>query len=206
MSASYKLISMPWLMVCSFSGKNTHTKAATAKKCKIKYIASMNLKFACWNIRTLLDNNSDKRPERRTALLASELKRYDIDIVALSETRLANEGQVTEVKAGYTFFWKGKTEEEKRESGVGFAIKTPLVDKLEEVPFGTKDRLMSLRLPLQGGRYATLISLYAPTMTHIEDGILLFYSNLLLDCYYLVCIKMILLMGDFNARVGTDHE
>ena len=87
---------------CSFvSGKKTQRKAATAKK----YIASMNLKVACWNVRTLLDNNSDKRPERRTALLASELKRYDIDIVGLPETRIANEGQITEVKAGY-YLWE----------------------------------------------------------------------------------------------------
>ena len=40
----------------------------------------------------LLDNPSAERPERRTALLA----RYKIDIAALSETRLANEGQLTE--------------------------------------------------------------------------------------------------------------
>ena len=77
-----------------------------------------------------------------------ELKRYDHDIIALSETRLADEGQITEVIGGYTFFWKGKSEEEDRESGVAFAIKTSLVDKLEELPLGVSDRLMSLRLPL----------------------------------------------------------
>ena len=91
-------------------------------------------------------------------------------------------------------------------SGVGFAIKTALVDKLEELPFGTTDRLMSLRLPLQGGRYATLISVYAPTMTHLEDDILLFCSNLRQLLSGVNKDDKILLMGDFNARVGTDHE
>ena len=103
---------MPWLMVVHFSGKNTQRrKAAIAKKCNSKYSASLNLKVGCWNIRTLLDTDTNKRPERSTALLAMELKRCDLDIVALSETRLADEGQITEVNGGYTFFWKGKAED-----------------------------------------------------------------------------------------------
>ena len=40
-------------------------------------------------MRTLLDRMKAKRPERRTALIARELKRYNIPIVALSETRFA---------------------------------------------------------------------------------------------------------------------
>ena len=47
------------------------------------------------------------RPERRTALIAQELLRYKVDIAALSETRLADEGSLTEEGGGYTYFWKG---------------------------------------------------------------------------------------------------
>jgi len=54
-----------------------------------------------------MDSDSSDRPARRTALIAAELHRYNIDIAALSETRLADEGSLTEVGAGYTFFWKG---------------------------------------------------------------------------------------------------
>ena len=67
-------------------------------------------------MRTLLDRKKAKRPERRTALIARELKRYNIPIVALSETRFADEGDLTEREAGYTFFWSGRKAEEKRES------------------------------------------------------------------------------------------
>ena len=194
-------------MTVHFSGKKTQEeKAAIAKKCNRKYIANLNIKVACWNVRTLLDTNTDKRPERRTALLAKELNRYNIDIVALSETRLPSEGHIAEVKGGYTFFWKGKAEEENRESGVGFAIKTPLVDKLEELPLCVTDRLMSFRLPLQGGRYTTVISVYAPTMSHTEDDILLFYSELRKLLSGIHKDDKILLMGDFNARVGIDYD
>ena len=69
-----------------------------------------------------MDNTRAERPERRTALVARELSRYGIHIAALSETRLVEEGQVTEIGAGYTFPWSGRSAEERRESGVGFAV------------------------------------------------------------------------------------
>ena len=61
-----------------------------------------------WNVRTLLDRSGSDRPERGTALVGKELSRYNIDIAALSETRLADEGQLTEAGCGYTFFWIGR--------------------------------------------------------------------------------------------------
>ena len=55
-----------------------------------------------WNVHTLKDN---ERPQRRTAIIAHEIKRYGIDIAALSKTRLSGEGSLTEIGEGYTFFW-----------------------------------------------------------------------------------------------------
>ena len=51
-----------------------------------------------------MDNPKADRPERKTALVARELARYHVDIAALSETRRANEGQLTEDGDGYCFF------------------------------------------------------------------------------------------------------
>ena len=42
-----------------------------------------------WNVRTLLDNVKVDRPDRRSALVARELARYNVDIAAQSETRFA---------------------------------------------------------------------------------------------------------------------
>lgn len=90
--------------------------------------------FGAWNVRTLLDRAGTNRPERRTALIAHELNRYNVQIAALSETRLADEGHLTEQSAGYTFFWIGRGQNKRREAGVGFAIKAiaavPKADKL----------------------------------------------------------------------------
>ena len=47
------------------------------------------LTIAQWNVRTLLDREGADRPERRTALVAMELAKYNIDIAALYETRFS---------------------------------------------------------------------------------------------------------------------
>ena len=89
------------------------------------------MSIGCWNIRTLSDlPASSKRPERRTALISRELQRYGLDGVALSETRLTGEGNISD--GGCTFFWKGKPHGSEKESDVAFAAKTSLLSFLTE--------------------------------------------------------------------------
>ena len=122
------------------------------------------LTIGAWNVPTMMDSAGSDRPQRRSAQVGRE--RYKVEIAALSETRLTEEGILKEVGAGYTFFWSGRKKEERREVGVGFAIKSHLVRKLSGLPKGINDRLMTLRLPLSGKRHATIIGAYAPTMTN----------------------------------------
>ena len=63
-----------------------------------------------------MDTIYSNRPEPVTAIVAHELSRYNIDIAALSETRLAGTGDLAEVGAGYTFFWSGKAADEPRDA------------------------------------------------------------------------------------------
>ena len=156
-------------------------------------------------MRTLLDRTGTSRPERRRALVDRELSRYKVDIAALSETRYACTGQETEKT--YTFFWSGKSEKEKRESGVGFAIKTSLVGKIEGgTPKAINDRLMTVRLPLAKKRFATFISVYAPTMQHTAEFKEQFYSELRAAISDTPKSDKLVILGDFNARVGTDSS
>ena len=90
------------------------------------------LTIAQWNVRTLIDREAADRPERRTALVAMELAKYNIDISVLCETRLSESGSLNELE--YSFFWSGKPEGERREVGVGFLIKKDIVTKLTEMP------------------------------------------------------------------------
>ena len=164
------------------------------------------LTVGAWNVRTLMDTSGSKRPERRTALVGRELARYNVDIAALSETRLADTGQVTEVGAGYTFFWSGRGQEERRDAGVGFAVKNHLVNQLVSLPKGINDRLMTLKLHLMGKKEATIISAYAPTMTNPDEIKTKFYDDLEAIIAATASSDKLLILGDFNARVGKDHQ
>nr|VZI33675.1 unnamed protein product [Spirometra erinaceieuropaei] len=151
------------------------------------------------------DNPRSNRPERRTALVARELARYKVDIAALSETRFSEQGQLEEVGAGYTFFWSGRPRAERRDAGVAFAIRNDIVGRLPCLPQGINDRLMSLRLPLWGGKFATIISAYAPTMTNPDAVRDKFYEDLHALLATVSKADKLIVLGDFNARVGTDH-
>ena len=111
----------------------------------------ISLNVCCWNVRTLLDRETSSRPIRRTALVTRELERLNTDIAALSETRLSDEDQLIEVSSGFTIFWVKKPKGEKRDGGVGFAIRTTLIDQLE-CPCSINDCIMKLGVPLSCGR------------------------------------------------------
>nr|VZI51202.1 unnamed protein product [Spirometra erinaceieuropaei] len=151
-------------------------------------------------------NPRSNRPERKAALVARELARYEVDIAALSETRFSEQGQLEEVGAGYTFFWSGRPRAERRDAGVAFAIRNDIVGRLSCLPQGINDRLMSLRLPLWGGgKFATIISAYAPTMTNPDSVRDKFYEDLHALLATVSKADKLIGLGDFNVRVGTDH-
>jgi len=155
--------------------------------------------LAAWNVRTLQDNPNNL--ERQSAIVAQELKRFNIAIAALSETRLPGSTQLTEHGAGYTFFCSGRPDGEPRHAGVGFAIQNRYLSLLDSVPHGVNERLMTLRLNLKSG-YVTLISAYAPTMTHTDETKEQFYEELDRLVQATPHSDKLLLLGDFNARVG----
>ena len=130
------------------------------------------------NIRTLMDTANSDRAERRSALVCRELARFNIDVAALSETRLADEGNVQEAAAEYTIFLIRKTSDEPRIHGVGFAIKTRLVEQFNLTPTGINERLMTLRIPFKRSKYLTLISVEAPTLSSDDETKDSFYEDL----------------------------
>ena len=76
------------------------------------------LTIGAWNMRALMDSSGSDRHQRRIAIVGRELDRYKVEIAALSETRLAEEGILKEIGAGYTFFWSGRKKDERFEAGV----------------------------------------------------------------------------------------
>ena len=173
-----------------YNNTDTHTGSAVARDTKDRSVRlhlpstvksqlgrkHHKMTIAQWNVRTLLDRETTNRPERRTALVAMELAKYNIDIAVLSETRFHASGSLNDLE--YTFYWSGKPNGERREAGVGFAVKRDIVAKLTEMPHPVSDRIMTMRIPLTKDRNATIVSAYAPTMTNPEENKETFYSQL----------------------------
>ena len=65
---------------------------------------------------------------------------------------------------------------------------------------------MTLRLHLSGKRHATIVSAYAPTMTNPDEVKNKFYDDLDSLISTAPRTDKFILLGDFNARVGTDHQ
>ena len=67
------------------------------------------------------------------------------------------------------------------------------------------DKPMTLRLPLANKHHATIITAYAPTLTNPKKVIETFYEDLDKLIRYVPRQEKLFLLGDINARVGTDH-
>ena len=164
------------------------------------------MRLASWNVRTLTPGISDSaagiNDARKTAVIDKELTRLNIDIAALQETRLADSGTLRE--KNFTFFWKGKSEEERRDHGVGFAVSNKLLRMASEPTDGT-ERLLTMQLNTVQG-VANIICAYAPTNCSTEETKDSFYEELDRTIKSIPSNEQIILLGDFNARVGNDYE
>ena len=157
-------------------------------------------RIACWNVRTLYSPTGFN--DRQTARLNEELKRLNIDIVALSETRLSGSGSLRE--KDYTTFWQGKGEHETREHGVGSAIKNEIMPYME-TPLGLSATLMSAKVHTKNG-YMHLLSVYAPTLQSKDEDKDIFYNRLDEEIRKVPRKGSLLVLGDFNARVGSNFD
>nr|VZI20326.1 unnamed protein product [Spirometra erinaceieuropaei] len=119
--------------------------------------------------------------------MARELALYKVDIAALSETRFSEQGQLEGA--------------ERRNAGVPFALRKDTTGRLPCLPQGTNDLLMKLRLPLQGGEFATTVSVYAPPMTSPYAARNKFYENLHALLATASKADKLVVLGDFNTRV-----
>ncbi len=139
---------------------------------------------------------------RNTAIINRELKRLDIDIVALQETRLPSNGSLRE--QDYKFFCQGKEPEEPRIHGVGFAVRNSMLSSTEP-PSGGQPRILSLHLSTSSGP-VNIMSIYAPTLCSSAETKDQFYEELETTIKEIPITEHLFLLGDFNARIGADHN
>ena len=94
--------------------------------------------------------------------------------------------------------------EERRIHGVGFAARNSMRNKTEVGSHGT-ECLLSLKLNTTAGP-VTLLSTYAPTLSASAEEKDVFYDQLSTAITDIPPNQNILLLGDFNARVGADCQ
>ena len=162
------------------------------------------LKIGQWNVKTLHDREGAYRPEKRTALVAMELAKYNIDITALCEIRFLESGSINDLE--YSFAWSGKPKGGRREARVGFATKKDIVTKLTEMSRPVSDRITTMSLPLSKDNFATIFSVYAPTMTNPGENKEAFYNQLASVFSGIPRTDKLLLIGYFNARIGREND
>ena len=110
----------------------------------------------------------------KTAVINNELCRLQVAIIILQETRLPESGIISE--KDYSFFWQGKAADETKEHGVGFAVKSNLLDSIIP-PSGRTERLLKLQLQISAG-LVSLINAYAPSLTSVSELKDKFYDDL----------------------------
>lgn len=104
----------------------------------------------------------------------------------------------------YIFYWQGKNADEWGENGIGFVVRNSV---LSMVQTGSKDSERFL-VPLLNTAESPVTSarVYASKRSATLDGKNEFYENLTAIIGSIPRKEQILLLADFNARVGAYHD
>ena len=152
-----------------------------------------NLRIGTWNVRTLykagkLDN------------LIKEAKQMKMDIMGIAETRWIEEGYIK--KDDYILIYSGGTQ---HVHGVGILLKSDLEKNIQGY-WSVSDRVILLKIRAKPFDMV-LIQVYAPTAEASEEEIETFYEDLEKAIKEVHSTNILVILGDFNAKVGkSDHQ
>ena len=160
--------------------------------------------------------------DRKLDLVVSELKRYGVSIAAIQETKWF--GSDIWQADDYTFLHSGRPlpnngESAMRNEGVGIALNkeaTKAWKEAGEVWDAVNSRIITARLRITkkgrkirgmpretSNKFATIISVYAPTAKATPDTKQRFLNALQDTLDKTAPSDILLLLGDLNARVGS---
>ncbi len=153
----------------------------------------VTLRLGAWNVRTMCDCSKVNQ-------ILKEMKEYNIDILGLSECRKTGSGK-ERLEDGSTLIHSGHENHAIR--GVGLILsKRYSKCLLEWKP--VNDRILTVRL---NSKYAKLsiIQCYAPTNQAEEEDKDNFYDALQREVDAIPKHDVLMVNGDFNAKVGSDN-
>ncbi|GFO36777.1 craniofacial development protein 2-like protein [Plakobranchus ocellatus] len=176
------------------SGRGSHVPQVTLDRhlvtaCKT---TTTTTKIATWNVRTMLQKG-------KLDNIKLEMERMKINILGLSEVRWQGAGVIT--SGNYKIFYSGGTTHER---GVGIILDKE-IGKAVKGYWTLSDRIILLKIagkPLD----INIIQVYAPTSACSDDDIEKFYEEL--EEVKTQCSQQnpLIIMGDFNAKVGEGRE
>ncbi|CAF1501489.1 unnamed protein product, partial [Rotaria magnacalcarata] len=144
-----------------------------------------------WNVRTLWAAG-------QLELLRNEMKQYKYDVVGISEVRWTGKGQTS---IG-DFIWSG--ENSMHTKGVGLLLSTRARQSLLGYN-PVNSRIITARL--RGKPFnVTIINVYAPTSDATDDDIEAFYGDLERSMREVPKKDILVITGDWNAKVGNDNR
>ena len=174
-------------------GRDTHAQQVGPDRYPVTALKNKTeLKVGTWNVRTLFQSGKLENLKKETV-------RCNINIMGVSEVRWKGAGKITTDK--HTFVYSGG---EVHERGVGMLIDQATAKYMMGY-WALSDRVMLVKF--RGKPFdISVIQVYAPTTDADSDEIDSFYEKV--DAAMSQCKSqdVVLVMGDFNAKVGEGKE
>ena len=184
-----------------FSAENLMTdsgqiqKEATVMTREALNTAKTKIKIGFWNVRTMYEAG-------KLATVIKEMNAYKLHLLGVSETRWTKSGKL-KISSGETVLYSGR-EDDQHHEGVAIILRKGLEKSLLEwKPISS--RIISARLK---GRHTnlTIMQCYAPTNDSEVEIKESFYDQLQSEIVKTPQHDTIIVIGDFNAKVGQDNE
>ena len=158
------------------------------------------LRVASWNFSGLCS-------ERKQNEVAEVLKRNNIDVVAGQESWEKEDSRIS--VDGYKWFGKPRLVQgsQRGEGGVGFLVKDCLVSGVEFIKDVKYEQSVWMRVKGERGRSTLFLGcIYMPTDSVAVSVVDASYDNLKEDVLAFREKGQVVLLGDFNARVGKSYD
>ena len=151
--------------------------------------------IGAWNVRTLYQTG-------KLAQTISEVQKYDIDMLAVSEARWNHQG-LKHLASGHDILYSGRSDDH-HSNGVALILAPQIRGSLLEwTPLG--ERLLKARFSSKFTKL-TVIVCYAPQEDKSDEEKDAFYDTLSSTIQMTPTHDMLLVLGDLNAKVGKDNQ
>lgn len=150
-------------------------------------------KVGTWNVRSIAGKELE---------IVDEFEQTGLEIMALTETKKKGRGQVTMDK-GHIFIYSGVKIEERAAGGVGCIIHRKMAEQVYKWE-GRSERILMVELRDRKKCIKTLIIVYGPNEDDTTGNKEKFWEELAIITED--AKGKIIIMGDFNSRVGNRDE